>query len=95
MYNFTYENRAGRTRKMHVEDTDNFTVETTVNLDEILSGIDRDRDLIDHNATNKTLARVPMTVYEQSLREQWDDGDWKRWLNDPQNEPFRIWKGQV
>ena len=95
MYSFTYEKRDGRTRTMHVESADQFTVETTVPLDEILSGINRDRELIDHNAVNKTVARVPMTIYERSLREQWDEGDWKRWLNDPANEPFRIWKGNV
>lgn len=95
MYSFTYENHSGRSRKMHVESGERFTVETTLPLDEILKGIERDRELIDHSAVNKTLARVPMTIYEQSLREQWDDKDWKRWLNDPQNEPFRIWKGRV
>jgi hypothetical protein len=41
------------------------------------------------------LARAPMTVYEQSIREGWDEDDWTRWLNDPDNAPFRVWKGRV
>ena len=46
--------------------------------------------------TNKLLARaVPMTVYERSIVENWDDDDWKRWLNDPDNAAFRIWPGRV
>jgi hypothetical protein len=40
-------------------------------------------------------AKVPMDVYERSIHENWDDDDWKKWLNDPQNEPFRVWKGKV
>lgn len=43
----------------------------------------------------KLLARVPMTVYEQSERELWDDADWARWLNDPDNAAFRVWRGVV
>lgn len=46
-------------------------------------------------STNKLLARVPMSVYEQSIREKWDDNDWKKFLNDPDNAAFRVWKGQV
>lgn len=42
-----------------------------------------------------TLARVPMTIYEQSVREGWDEADWTRWLNDPDNKPFRVWPGKV
>jgi hypothetical protein len=36
-----------------------------------------------------------MTVAEQAIREQWDDNDWKRGLNDPDNAAFRIWPGRV
>lgn len=43
----------------------------------------------------KLLARVPMTVWEQSEREGWDDADWRKWLNDPDNKPFRVWPGRV
>jgi hypothetical protein len=46
-------------------------------------------------STNKLLARAPMTVYEQSIREGWDESDWTKWLNDPDNAAFRVWKGRV
>jgi len=70
-------------------------VNTEVNLDEILAGIQRDRELEVKGSANKTVARVPMTIVEQSIHEQWDEDRWKQWLNDPANEPFRIWKGRV
>jgi hypothetical protein len=36
-----------------------------------------------------------MTVAEKAIRENWDDSDWKKWLNDPDNAAFRIWPGRV
>lgn len=96
-YSFTYHNSNGVRRQMHVDASrpDEVTVETTVQLDDILKSIDRDRESQVAGSMNKTLARVPMTIYEKSMLEDWDDADWKRWLNDPANEPFRIWKGRV
>jgi hypothetical protein len=46
-------------------------------------------------SVNKHLATVPISVYEQSVHEQWDEADWKKWLNDPDNACFRVWKGRV
>jgi len=97
-----YRNSDGVKRTM-VEDTDKpgvVKVFTEVELDEILKGVERDREAqvktIDGGVpANRHLARIPMTVYEQSLLEQWDDADWKKWLNDPQNAAFRIWPGRV
>lgn len=44
----------------------------------------------------KLIARgVPVAVYEQSVREGWSDTDWAKWLNDPDNAAFRVWKGTV
>jgi hypothetical protein len=71
---------------------------TEVQMDEVLESIKRARE---DDASrgfapmNRHLARVPMTVYEQSLLEQWDDARWKRWLNDPENEAFRVNRGHV
>lgn len=70
-------------------------VETTLDLESTLESIKRDRELQSARSTNKLLARVPMTVYEKSLIEQWDEADWKKWLNDPDNAAFRVWSGQV
>lgn len=44
----------------------------------------------------KLIARgVPVHVYEQSVREDWDQADWAKWLNDPDNRDFRVWPGRV
>lgn len=65
---------------------------------DVTSLIDNNRALAETQnprSTNKLVARVPMTVYEKSILEGWDEGDWKKWLNDPDNAAFRVWKGMV
>lgn len=96
-HRFTYRDSDGIRRDMITDEErpGEFKVYTEVQMDEILRGIERDRDLQPVRATNRLLARVSMTVMEQSIHEQWDEGDWKKWLNDPQNAPFRIWPGRV
>lgn len=101
-YKILYRNSDGVKRTM-IEDTEKpgqLKVFTEVELDEIIEGIKRDREGVVQSVngkipTNRHVARVPMTVYEQSLLEQWDEDDWKRWLNDPQNADFRVWQGRV
>ena len=54
------------------------------------------RELHPRRSTNKVLARgVPVTVAEKAIREQWDQADWAKLLNDPDNAAFRIWPGRV
>jgi len=54
------------------------------------------RELHPTRSNNKLIARgVPITVAEQAIREQWDDNDWRKWLNDPDNAAYRIWPGRV
>jgi hypothetical protein len=54
------------------------------------------RELHPQKSTTRLLARgVPITVAEQSIREQWDDKDWAKWLDDPDNAAFRVWPGRV
>lgn len=85
-----------RTLLWDEENPNQFVTKTTMDLERI---IDNNRALTELHPTklggNKYVARVPLTIYEQSIHEDWDDNDWKKWLNDPQNEPFRIWKGRV
>jgi hypothetical protein len=94
-----YRNSDGvkRTALVDYEQPNKFTVHTEVEMDEVLEGIKRARE--DEAArnfpTNRLVARVPMTVYEKSIVEQWDEADWKKWLNDPDNAAFRVWTGQV
>ena len=70
---------------------------TEVEMDDVLDSIKREREarVINPRSPNKLVARVPMTIMEQSIHEQWDDADWKKWLNDPANKAFRIWPGRV
>jgi hypothetical protein len=54
------------------------------------------RELHPRRSTNKLLARgVPVSVAERAMRENWDQKDWAKWLDDPDNAAFRIWPGRV
>jgi len=45
----------------------------------------------------KPVAEIPGVIVEQMMRDgSWNDPEAiKRWLNDPQNDCFRIWRGRV
>jgi hypothetical protein len=94
-----YRNSDGvkRTALVDYSDPDKFTVHTEVQMDEVLDSVKRAREeeLAQPMRTNRLLAKVPMTVYEKSLVEQWDEADWTKWLNDPDNKHFRVWPGRV
>ena len=93
-----YRDSDGVRRTMIWEDDDPLTVHvhTQVDMTQALENNKVMRDRHPEHSNNKLLARgVPMTVAEQALREDWDDNDWKRWLNDPDNAAFRIWPGRV
>lgn len=70
-------------------------IDTEIDWESTLESIKRDRELHPVKSANKLVARVPMTVMETSIHEQWDDNDWKKWLNDPDNAAWRIWQGRV
>lgn len=95
---YTYYNRDGVSRKFVTNSDKPFQVNvyTEVEMDEVLESIKREREApVVAKSNNKLLARVPLTVYEKSIHEQWDEGDWKKWLNDSDNAAFRIWGGRV
>ena len=93
-----YRNDGAVKRTMIWEDDDPSTVTVLTELD-LEQAIRNNRimeELHPRRSTNKVLARgVPLTVYEQSVREDWDDARWKQWLNDPDNAAFRVWRGRV
>lgn len=93
----TYRNADGVRRTAITDDErpDELVVHTEQVLDEVLASVERDRAVMSHNGVNKLLARIPIEVYERSVHEQWDEGDWARWLNSYEAAPFRIWKGTV
>lgn len=71
-------------------------VYTEVDMSAVVENNHIYRDIQNPRSTNKLVARgIPMTVYEKSILEDWDDNDWKKWLNDPDNAAFRIWQGRV
>lgn len=83
-------------RTLHVDPDDpyRFTHETSVTLPDAF--FDRNRALAeDQKGAMKLVARVPVTIYEQSIREEWDDAQWAKWLNDPDNAAFRVWPGRL
>jgi hypothetical protein len=84
-------------REIHV-DPDNpyrFTQVTSLSYPDDFA--QRNRELgEEQKGSMKLIARgVPLFVYEQSEREQWDQKRWAQWLNDPDNAAFRVWRGRV
>jgi hypothetical protein len=94
---YVYQNRNGVRRTLIIDEEKPFSpiIQVEQNLDEILAGIKRDRDTVRPGSVNKHVARVPVEVYELSIHQEWGEDDWKKWLNDPDNEKFRIWPGRV
>ena len=92
-----YRNADGVRRTLITDDErpQDFTVQTEQVLDQILDSVERDRSTMSHNGVNKLLARIPIEIFERSVHQQWDEGDWARWLNSSEAAPFRIWQGRV
>ena len=85
-----------RTMIWEDDDPETVHVHTEQDLEQAVENNKILRELHPRRSINKLLARgVPVSVWEQSIRESWDDGDWKRWLNDPDNAAFRVWHGLV
>ncbi len=91
-----YDSGGGVFRKIHVDPLDpySFVQETVQVFPERLA--EENRALDEARPRNpyagvRTLARgVPVAVWEQSEREQWDEARWNRWLEDPDNAVFRV-----
>ena len=95
---FVYRNSDGVRRTFIVDDEhpDRLVTKTEVVMDGVIETNKIMRELQPQKSTNKLVARgIPMTVYERSIHEQWDDKDWDKWLNDPDNAMFRVWEGRV
>lgn len=92
-----YRNRDGVRRTLIWDDErpGQVTVQTEQDVEEIIDGIARDRELHRNGGDIKLAARIPVAVYERACLEQWDEGDWKRWLNSSAGAPFRIWQGRI
>jgi hypothetical protein len=96
---FVYSDANGVRRTLIADDErpDRFVVKTSQDLEPILDGVARDRELFAHNGHNKVLGRVPVAVYERAVHEQWDESDWRKWWNGagpddlPNGRALRIW----
>lgn len=95
---YVYRNSDGvkRTSIVDKDDPWKLKVYTEVEMDGVIESIKMAREE-GHKpgSANRLVARVPMTIMEQSIHEQWEESDWKKWLNDPDNAAFRIWQGRV
>jgi hypothetical protein len=79
-------------RRIHVEGPYSFVQETVQAFDPALAAQNRALgEAQDPRGSVRLLARgVPVAVYEQSVREEWDEARWTRWLEDPDNAAFRV-----
>jgi hypothetical protein len=91
-----YQDADGVRRTLIVDDErPGFVVNTEQDIEPVLDSVERDRAIMRHDGVNKLLARIPVSIFERSVHEQWDEGDWKRWLNSSEAAPFRVWQGRV
>lgn len=96
----TYRNSGGVRRTSIVDEADRpgrITIHTEADMTQVVEDVKALRETSAAKATSShtLLARAPMTVYEQSIHENWDESDWNRWLNDPDNAAFRVYQGRV
>ena len=94
-----YQARDGveRTMIFDPDEPDKFIVKTTQDIEPILDGIARDRELMRNNGHNKLVARLPTFIVEDLIHRgiYFDEPAFRRWLNGPEATPWRIWKGEV
>ena len=92
-----YSSRAGVERTLILDEgSPQFVVQHSQVLDPILDGIARDRETMVHGV-NKLAARIPTIIYEELQRKgiTEDESLFKAWLNSPDAEPWRIWRGRL
>ena len=92
-----YRDRDGIRRTLVWDDErpEDFAVLTQQDIEPVLDSVERDRAIMSHDGHNKLLARLPVEVFERSIHQQWDEADWRRYLNSAEAAPFRIWQGRV
>jgi hypothetical protein len=91
-----YRNADGVRRTLIADDErPDIVVHTEQDIEPVLDSVERDRAIMAHDGVNRLLARIPVSIFERSVHEEWDELDWKRWLNSSEAAPFRIWGGKV
>jgi hypothetical protein len=82
------------------EDGDSFTIETIQDVQPLLEKNKQDFNEVsgtDRWGDGKLVARIPMVIYDQWIREGIvdDQAKLKAKLNDPDNRFMRIWPGHL
>jgi len=98
-FKILYDQWGGMVRSVESSPGDDreVVVTTTQDADRILRANSRDADVDQSGRHFRHVARVPMVIVQQAIREGWhrDKAKWRAWLNDPDNRAFRIWQGRV
>jgi hypothetical protein len=93
-----YQDAFGVRRTLIADDErpDRFVVHTEQDLEEILAGVARDRELMRHG-DDKVVATLPAIVVEDLIHRgiYHDEDAFRRWLNGPEAAPWRKWQGRV
>ena len=93
-----YDARNGVERTLILDDaSDVFHVQHTQDVEPILESIARDREIMPNTGENKLAARIPTVIYEELQRQgiTEDESLFKAWLNGPEAEPWRIYRGRL
>jgi hypothetical protein len=91
-----YYAKNGIIRTMLTDDEypDRVVVRTSQDVEPILESAAARRDNHDPRRDMWGVGMVPVAVWEKSVHEQWDEGDWKKWWNGD-GKPFRTAPGLV
>jgi thioesterase domain-containing protein len=96
-----YDEFGGMVRRVHVHDTHDkhsgFTTRAEQECEGLIQAAADERDNLNLKAEFRPIAKIPMVVIEQAMREGWfnDKAKWKQWINDRDNYRFRIWEGRI
>jgi hypothetical protein len=94
---FVYMDEAGMRRTLVWDEAepDKFGVFAEADMSNLaaLNAYQGEKESARHATT--TLARVPFPIWEKAYHENWDEADWNRFLNDPDNAHFRVWRGRL
>ena len=100
-----YSNDGEVTRTLITESSEpetTFGIHTAQDLEPVIDTVSTLREahsVIGHRKSSQMVpvAEIPMIIYEQAMREGWQDDQekWRLWLNDPQNKVFRITDGKI
>ena len=73
---------------------DSLTIETREDVEPLIK-VAHDMSSLQPSKEWRHSAIIPKFVLDQSLRENWERKDWKKWANNHDNKPFRTWPGNL